>query len=100
MSSMSQKDLNLNKCRQFGEIPNYGDESVIVIPNRITPKELNWITAQISEKNAKYILLADENSNILEELVSEGNENRILTFDFKILLKAFSINDWIETPFF
>jgi len=83
MSSMSQKDLNLNKCRQFGEIPNYGDESVIVIPNRITPKELNWVTAQISEKNAKYILLADENSNILEELVSEGNENRILTFDFK-----------------
>ena len=75
MLAMSQEDKNLNKYRQFGEIPNYGEEAFIVIPNRVTPKELHSIASLISKRGTKHLLLADENSNILEELVSEGVES-------------------------
>ena len=83
MLAMSQEDKNLNKCRQFGEIPNYGEEAFIVIPNRVTPEELHLITSLISKSGTKHLLLVDKNSSILEELVARDNKQKILTFDFQ-----------------
>ena len=80
---MSQEDKNLNKYRQFGEIPNYGEEAFIVIPNRVTPDELHSITSLISKSGTKNLLLVDKNSSILEELFAGDNKQEILTFDFQ-----------------
>ena len=83
MLAMSQEDKNLNKYRQFGEIPNYGEEAFIVIPNRVTPDELHSITSLISKSGTKNLLLVDKNSSILEELFAGDNKQEILTFDFQ-----------------
>lgn len=82
MPGTETDNVNINDFTQLGAKPPFGEECLILLPNRISKSDLLILTSDINAAESKPILLLDSSHSRKDELGIDSNDPNIAEFDF------------------
>ena len=82
MSGTETDNVIINDFTQLGTKPHFGEECLILLPNRISKSDLLILTADITAAESKLILLLDSSHSRNDELEIDSNDPTVTSFDF------------------
>ncbi|MEE2967585.1 MAG: AMP-binding protein [Verrucomicrobiota bacterium] len=71
-----------NNFTQLGSKPRFGEECLILLPNRISKSDLLLISEDIKGSGSKLVLLLDSSNSRTEELGLDSNVSNVIPFNF------------------
>ena len=82
MSGTETDNVITDDFTQLGTKPSFGEECLILLPNRISKSDLSILTEEISATKSKPILLLDSSHSRKNELGIDSNDPDVAEFDF------------------
>jgi len=82
MPGTETDNVNINDFTQLGAKPPFGEECLILLPNRISKSDLLILTSDITAAESKPILLLDSSHSRKDELGIDSNDSTVASFDF------------------
>ena len=82
MSGTETDNVITDDFTQLGTKPSFGEECLILLPNRISKSDLSILTEEISTTKSKPILLLDSSHSRKNELGIDSNDPDVASFDF------------------
>ena len=82
MSGTETDNVITDDFTQLGTKPPFGEECLILLPNRISEPDLSILTEEISTTKSKPILLLDSSHSRKNELGIDSNDPDVAEFDF------------------
>lgn len=82
MSGTETDNVITDDFTQLGTKPSFGEECLILLPNRISKSDLSILTEEISATKSKPILLLDSSHSRKNELGIDSNDPDVASFDF------------------
>ena len=82
MSGTETDNVITDDFTQLGTKPPFGEECLILLPNRISKSDLSILTEEISATKSKPILLLDSSHSRKNELGIDSNDPDVASFDF------------------
>ena len=82
MSGTETNKVLASDFTQLGTKPPFGEECLILLPNRISEPDLSILTEEISATKSKPILLIDSSHSRKNELGIDSNDPDVAEFDF------------------
>ena len=82
MSGTETDNVITDDFTQLGTKPPFGEECLILLPNRISKSDLSILTEETSATKSKPILLLDSSHSRKNELGIDSNDPDVAEFDF------------------
>ena len=71
-----------NNFTQLGSKPRFGEECLILLPNRISKSDLLLLSEDINNAGSKSTLLIDSSNSRTQELGLDSNGSNVISFNF------------------
>jgi acyl-[acyl-carrier-protein]-phospholipid O-acyltransferase/long-chain-fatty-acid--[acyl-carrier-protein] ligase len=71
-----------NDFTQLGSKPRFGEECLILLPNRISKSDLLLLSEDINNAGSKSTLLIDSSNSRTQELELDSNGSNVISFNF------------------